>query len=153
MLLLLISTVLFLSPLLYLRYCKEAFSAPKNIVVFSLLSIVFLIMAFKYLSQKIQINAKVSAMLLIFALYAFGSAFYSVNPVISFRWALEFTFYAGLFAAVVHISNGNKNVYFGLCFQGLKFYRTNIFYSGKCKFPGRLSYPFNSCINGVVFCC
>ena len=114
MLLLLISTVLFLSPLLYLRYCKEAFSAPKNIVVFSLLSIVFLIMAFKYLSQKIQINAKVSAMLLIFALYAFGSAFYSVNPVISFRWALEFTFYAGLFAAVVHISNGNKNVYFGL---------------------------------------
>ncbi|OGF55269.1 MAG: hypothetical protein A2497_00405, partial [Candidatus Firestonebacteria bacterium RifOxyC12_full_39_7] len=82
--------------------------------MFSLLSIVFLIMAFKYLSQKIQINAKVSAMLLIFALYAFGSAFYSVNPVISFRWALEFTFYAGLFAAVVHISNGNKNVYFGL---------------------------------------
>ena len=114
MLLLLISTILFISPLLYWRECKEAFSAPKNIVVFTLLSVVFLIMAFKYLSEKAKINVSASIPLLIFAVYAFCSVFYSVNMPISFRWALEFTFYAGLFMAVVHLANENKNVYYGL---------------------------------------
>ncbi|OGF49903.1 MAG: hypothetical protein A2231_01585 [Candidatus Firestonebacteria bacterium RIFOXYA2_FULL_40_8] len=79
-----------------------------------MLSIVFLVMAFKYLSEKIKLNAGSTLLLLFFTIYAFASVFYSVNPLISFRWALEFTFYAGLFAAVVHISSGNKNVYFGL---------------------------------------
>ncbi|MFH1074834.1 MAG: O-antigen ligase family protein [Candidatus Firestonebacteria bacterium] len=71
-------------------------------------------MAFKYLSQKAKVNVSASLAILLFAVYAFVSVFYSVNQPISFRWALEFTFYAGLFAAVVHIANGNKNVCFGL---------------------------------------
>jgi O-antigen ligase len=71
-------------------------------------------MAFKYLARKVKINVSSSLILLLLAVYAFVSVFYSVNQPISFRWALEFTFYTGLFAAVVHIANGNKNVYFGL---------------------------------------
>lgn len=106
--------MLFVSPLLYLRFCKEAFSAPKNAVVFIILSIVFIIMSFNYLFRKVKLNISASIFLLLFALLAFISVFYSVNPSISFRWALEFSFYAGLFAAVVQIAHGRKNVFFGL---------------------------------------
>ena len=112
--LLLICTVLFISPLVFFRYCKDAFSAPKNIIVFVLLAVIFLYMVFKYLAGKVKLSIKPSLFFAFFILVAIFSSSYSVNFMVSFRWALEMLLYFGLFLAVVDITAEKKNVLFGL---------------------------------------
>ena len=112
--LLLICTVIFFGPLVFLRHCKEAFSAPKNMLVFFVLAVLFLLTAFKYFSGKLKISFQPAILFLLFVILAFVSVFYSSNVMVSFRWALEMALYLGLFMAVVNAASGNINVYFGI---------------------------------------
>ncbi len=112
--LLLICTVLFFGPLVLLRDCKDAFSAPKNMVIFLVLSLVFLLTASKYLFGKLKLSLRPAILFLLFTGFAYASVFYTTNVMVSFRWALEMTLYLGLFAAVVDLAAGNTKVVSGM---------------------------------------
>ncbi len=112
--LLLICTVIFFGPLIFLRYCKDAFSAPKNMFVFFILSIIFLFTAFKYFFDRLKVSSTPVVFFLVFTGFAYISVFYSSNVMISFRWALEMTLYLGLFTAVVNAAAGKINILTGI---------------------------------------
>lgn len=99
----LISLILFFSPLIFLRYAKDSFSAPKNFLVFTTLGLIFIIFIFKFLYSKVFISKIPSIILLLFLLLSLFSSLYSIDYFVSLKYSLELFLYIFLFFSVVDI--------------------------------------------------